>query len=103
MGLSCYSYLQSVEGGTKNPPTAAQEVVDLSKFLHMANNKECDISNVTFMSHIINYLNRLRQSGVGPSGQITKLSTITNALRMVVSMVPDDGGDDETKNLVVSG
>ena len=101
MGLSCYSYLQSVEGGTKNPPTAAQEVVDLSKFLHMANNKECDISNVTFMSHIINYLNRLRQSGVGPSGQITKLSTITNALRMVVSMVPDDGGDDETKNLVV--
>ena len=64
----------------------------------MANTKECDINNVTSMSHIINYLNRLRKSGVGP---ITKLTTITNALRMVVSMVPNDGGDDETKDLVV--
>ena len=90
-----------MEGGTKNPKAAQQEVVDLSKFLYLADEKECDINHVTTMSHIVSYLNKLRQSGVGPSGQVTKLTTILDATKMIISRVPDDGGNEKTKELVV--
>ena len=70
----------------------------MSKFLYLANEKECD---VTTMSNIVDYLNKLRQCGVGPSGQVTKLTTILDATKMIVSRVPDDGGDEKTKELVV--
>ena len=90
-----------MEGGTKNPKAAQQEVVDLSKFLYLADEKECDINHVTTMSHIVDYLNKLRQSGVGPSGQVTKLTTILDATKMIISRVPDDGGNEKTKELVV--
>ena len=90
-----------MEGGSKNIQTAKQEVVDLSKFLYLLNPDECDVSNVTMMTNIVTYLNELRKSGVGPSGQVTKLTTILNALKMIVSTMPDNGIDEESKDLVV--
>ena len=90
-----------MEGGSKNIQTAKQEVVDLSKFLYLVNPDECDVSNVTMMTNIVTYLNELRKSGVGPSGQVTKLTTILNALKMIVSTMPDDGIGEESKVLVV--
>ena len=51
--------------------------------------------------HVVKYLNELRASGVGPSGQITKLQTILNTIKMLVVAVPDDGGNEETRDLVV--
>ena len=51
------------------------------------------------MPHI--FLNELRKSGgVGTSGQITKLTTLLNAVKMLVISVPDNGGDDDTKDIV---
>ena len=96
-----YRFLQSVEGGSKKPAATLQEVVDLSKFLHLADPTSCNLDNVTQMQHVVKYLNGLRNSGVGPSGQITKLQTLQNAVKMLVISVPDDGGDDQTKDMVV--
>ena len=76
-------------------------MVDLSKYLHLTDPSNCNLDNVTQMSHIVKYLNKFRKCGVGPSGQITKLQTLTNVLRMMVISVRDDGGDGETKDLVV--
>ena len=90
--LTTYSYLQSVEGGTKTPSAAKQETVDLSKFLYIVNSASCDLSQTSHMPNIITYLNRLRNSRVGPSGQFTKLTTIKNALTFLLSRLPDDGG-----------
>ena len=71
--------------------TAQQEVVDISKFLYLADASECNMEHITTMSHIVTYLNALRESGVGPSGQITKLTTVMDAMKMLISKVPDDG------------
>ena len=90
-----------MEGGSKNSAAAQQEVVDLSKFLYLADATTCDVEHVTTMSHVVTYLNRLRESGVGPSGQITKLTTLMDAMKMLIARVPDDGGDEKTKDMIV--
>ena len=74
-----HRFLQSVEGGSKNPAATAQEVVDLAKFLYMADFTESQLENVCNMAHIVQYLNKLRMAGIGPSEQITKLQTILNS------------------------
>ena len=76
-------------------------MVDLSKYLHLADPETCDLDNVTNMAHIVKFLNELRKGGVGPSGQITKLTTLLNAVKMMVISVPDDGGEADTKDMVV--
>ena len=96
-----YRFLQSIEGRSKGPAATQQEVVDLSKFLYLANPDECDIHSVVQMPHIVKYLNELRTSGVGPSGQKTKLQTLINTVKMPITSVPDDGGDEKTKDMVV--
>ena len=53
------------------------------------------------MTNVVKFLNELRKSGVGLSGQITKLQTLLNAVKMMVMAVLDDGGNDETKYVVV--
>ena len=50
---------------------------------------------------MVRYLNLLRESGVGPSGQITKLTVLQAAMKMVISRLPDNRGEEETKELVV--
>ena len=90
-----------MEGGSKNPQAAQQEVVDLSKFLYAIDDQTCCIDHVTTMSNVVKYLNRLRVSSDGPSGQITKLTTLMNAMKMIITRIPDDGGDEQTKELVV--
>lgn len=96
-----YRFLQSVEGGSKSTAATKQEVVDLAKFLYLANSNSCDLDNVIQMPNLVKFLNELRKCGVGPSGQITKLQTVLNAVKMLVISVPDDGGDEATKDLVV--
>ena len=75
--------------------------MNLSKFLHLAYSTECYLGHVTSMAHIVSYMNKLRQRGVGPLGQITKLQTLLNAVKMMIMSVPDDGGDEGTKDMVV--
>lgn len=96
-----YRFLQSVEGGSKNPAATQEEVVDLSKYLHLADSSRCDLNSVIHMPNIVKYLNELRKNGVGPSGQITKLTTLLNAVKMMVMSVPDDGCDADIKDMVV--
>lgn len=96
-----YKFLQSVEGGSKNEKAAEQEAVHLVKFLHLADISCCDITNVTRVANVVQYLNKLRESKVGPSGQITKLNTLSNVLKMLMSTVPEDGGDEKTKDMAV--
>ena len=50
---------------------------------------------------MVGYLNRLRECKVGPSGQITKLSILTNTLKMLGSRLPEDGGSEEDRAFVV--
>ena len=57
-----------------------QKVVDLSKLL---NDKECKIENVSYVANVLKFLNKLQSSRVGPSGRITKLTTLNNALSVV--------------------
>ena len=38
---------------------------------------------------------------MGPSGQITKLTTLMDAMKMLIARVPDDGGDEKTKDMIV--
>lgn len=78
--LYLYWFLKSVEGGSKNDKAAKQEPVDLAKFLYLADETSCEITNVTRMANVVQYLNKPRESKVGPSGQITKQSTLSNAL-----------------------
>ena len=63
--------------------------MDISKFLYMVDNQKYDLNNCTYMQNIIAYLNRLRESRVGPSGQLTKLTTIQNVLKMLLSRIPE--------------
>ena len=77
-----HSYLQSVEGGSKGRAAAGQETVDLGKFLKLVDPSTCDLNNVTYMKHIVTYLNKLRECGVGPSGQVTKLTTLVIVPKM---------------------
>ncbi len=81
----------SAEGGSKTALASEQETIDLSKFLFLADNKSCDITNITRMDNITIYLNELKKSGVGPSGQLSKLITLQHALHMLVSQIPPDG------------
>jgi hypothetical protein len=92
----------SPEGGRKSSSVASQETVDLAKFLFLANEKKCDITTVTRMATIRKYLNKLRQCGVGPSGQLTKLTILKHALTMVVIHIPDDDAPADTANLASS-
>ena len=96
-----YRFLQSVEGGSKSTAATKQDVIDLANFLYLANLNSCDLDNVIQMPNIVKFLNELRKCGVGPSGQITKLQTLLNAVKMLVMSVPDDGGDEATKDVVV--
>ena len=81
MLLHPYRFLKSVEGGSKNLAATQQEVVDLSKYLHLAHSSRCNLDNVTHMPHTVKFLNELRKSGVGASGQITNLTTRLNAVK----------------------
>lgn len=96
-----YRFLKSVEGGLKNDKAAKQEAVDLAKFLYLADEICCEISNVTRMANVVQCLNKLRESKVGPLRQIMKLSTLSNALKMLMLTVPEDGGDEKTKDMAV--
>ena len=58
-------------------------------------------SQMSRVASVVQYLNKLRESKVGPSGQITKLNTLSNALRMLMSTVPEDGGDEKMKDMAV--
>ena len=99
--LVFHSYLQGIEGGAKNLNWAKQETIDLSKFLYMVDSTKCRIRHNTNTANIVTSLNRLRDSHVGPSGQITKLTTINHALSMMLTQIPDNGGSEEDKTLVV--
>ena len=59
--------------------------------------ENCKIENVTSMANVVKFLNSLRESGAGPSGQITKLTKLQDSMKMLISRVPDD----ETKELVI--
>lgn len=59
------------------------------------------ITNVVSTTNVIMYLNQLRNSRVGPSGQITKLLAITSTLSMVFTKLPDNGGKEDHHALVV--
>ena len=95
------SYLISVDGGLKSEASAKQDVIDISKFLYLVDPQNCNIKNVVSTANVIMYLNRLRTSRVGPSGQIKKLTAITSALSLVLTKLPDDGGNEEDHALVV--
>ncbi len=71
-----------------------QEVVDLLKFLYLAQADQCNFIHVIHMPQIVNYLNELWACGVGPSGHITKLQTILNTIKMLIVVVLDDRGDE---------
>ena len=59
----------------KSTAATKQEVVDLAKYLYLADSNSCDLDNVIRMPNVVKYLNELRRCGVGPSGQITKLGS----------------------------
>ena len=88
-----YRFLPSVEGESKSVAATQQEVVDLSKYLYLADPGSCDIDNVVHMPHIVKFLNELRKSEVGPLEQITKLQTLINTVKMLVALVSDDGAE----------
>ena len=56
----------------------------------MINGEVCDLGHVSYMANVIAYLNQLRKSRVGPSGQVMKLTTLNNTLTMMVLKVPED-------------
>ena len=59
--LHLYRFLKSVEGGSKNDKAAEQEAVDLVKFLYLADEASCEMTNVTRMVNVVKYLNKLRE------------------------------------------
>ena len=71
-----------MEGGSKSAAAARQEVVDLSKYLYLVDPGSCDINNILHMPHVVKFLNELQKSGVGPSGQNTKLHTLINGVKI---------------------
>ena len=86
----------SPKGGRKSSSVASQETVDLATFLFLADEKKCDITNVTRRANIIKCLYKLRQCGVGPSDQRTKLKTLQQALKMLDTHIPDAGASAHT-------
>ena len=62
-------FATSTEGGLKNVSTATQEATDLSKFLYVVNSTKRDLRQVSHMTNVVAYLNKLRESKDGPSGQ----------------------------------
>ena len=53
------------------------------------------------MANVIKYLNLLRNGRVGPSGQVTKLTTLQNALSLLVARMSEDGCCSVQNDLVV--
>ena len=62
---------------------------------------ECDLHAILYMANVTTFLNRLRQCKVGPSGQVSKLTTILSALRMVVGMIPEVGASENEQQIVI--
>ena len=91
----------TIEGGNKPEASAKQKVTDLSKFLKFTNNRCCDLHNICNMKNIIKYLNALRQTKVGLSGQIGKLTVLMHALAMLVSEVDESALSEEEKQLII--
>lgn len=79
-------YLSGIQG--KNVLTAQQEATNWSKFLFLVDPNTCDFNNVSHMPKVVKYLNCLCNSKVALSGQISKLTTIVTALRMLVESRP---------------
>ena len=90
-----------MEGGAKKPNIAWQAVVDLSKFLKLIDPERCVLRNVSYMANILRFLNKLRADKCGPSGELTKLSTLKTALNMMVSRIPEDSTDEEDRALIL--
>ena len=53
------------------------------------------------MANILRFLNKLRADKCGPSGELTKLSTLKTALNMMVSRIPEDSTDEEDRALIL--
>jgi len=83
------SFLTNIDGGLKNVSSATQEAADISKFLYLCSPSERDFRNVSHMPNVVAYINKLRDSKVGPSGQITKLSILTNTFNMSVGQMEE--------------
>ena len=45
------------------------------------------------------FLEKLRSSHVGPSGQINKLATLKRAAQYIISMLPDDSSEEDRQTL----
>ena len=90
-----------IEGGNRKEGSANQEVADLSKFLRFTDDSGCNIQHVSYMKNIVGYLNALRQSNVGPAGQIGKLSVLMHTLQMLVGQVDEATNSDDDKQLII--
>ncbi len=89
----------SIRGGSKSRGQAQAEAVDLAKFLHEANPEEVVLNAVADGELTTRYLEKLRSCQIGPSGQQNKLRTIRKGVRYLVSLLPEEPTENESKLL----
>ena len=96
------SYLKSVEGGEKSEKQATEMVKDLAKYAKFACPSEVDFKEILDRSKILSYIDLLRKTGVGPSGQVNKLQVMIVAINWTLSKIPDTATSEEERQKVQS-
>ncbi len=79
--VAFHDYLTSLDGGKRSAQKATEIVVDINKYLHFANSEACDMNLLLDDDKLRQYMTKLETSGIGPDGIVSKLNTMTYALR----------------------
>ena len=78
-----------IEGGEKSEKQATEMIKDLAKFLWFASSSSIDIDQVIDRAKVLGFIEKLRQAGIGSSGQVNKLNVIIVAISWLISLIPD--------------
>ena len=78
-----------IQGGSKGDKQATEMVKDLAKFMKFASPEEVNFEVAIDRKAVMDYIDKLRELQVGPSGQVNKLQVIILAINWLISQLPD--------------
>ena len=84
-----FRYLTGIQGGSKGEKQANEMVKDFAKFIKFASPTKVNFEVAIDRKAVMEYVDKLRELQVGPSGQVNKLQVIILAINWLISQLPD--------------
>ena len=78
-----------IQGGSKGNKQATEMVKDFAKFMKFASPEEVNFEVAIDRQAVMDYVDKLRELQVGPSGQVNKLQVMILAVDWLISKLPD--------------